>query len=268
MFLRSALIAALFWALPAAAENSALVGLTRVEQASPWKAVGRLDVGGGFCTATLIAPDLVLTAAHCTYREDGTAIAAKELTFRAGFRKGRVEAERNVIQIARPEAYQYQGDDVVARIANDVALLRLSIPIATHVINPFVVEPRILRQGEVSVVSYGRGREDLPSFQDTCSVLQSFNGVMAMDCNVTFGSSGAPVFRRDGERIRIASIISGTARIGGVQRTTGMELPALVSQLKSKLIAEGAPPPARIKRIGVGTRTTSGGAKFIRSGGS
>lgn len=191
LFLRSALIAALCWAMPAAAENSALIGLTRVEQASSWKAVGRLDTGGGFCTATLIAPDLVLTAAHCTYGTDGTPIAAKALTFRAGFRQGRVEAERNVIQIARPEAYRYDGADVVARIANDVALLRLSIPIATHVINPFVVEPRILREGEVSVVSYGRGREDLPSFQDTCSVLHSFQGVVAMDCNVTFGSSGA-----------------------------------------------------------------------------
>ncbi|MEP3673975.1 trypsin-like serine protease [Sulfitobacter sp.] len=268
MFLRNALAAALLWALPAAADNSGLVGLTRIEQASPWKAVGRLDNGGGFCTATLIAPDLVLTAAHCTYREDGTAVAAKELTFRAGFREGRAEAERNVIQIARPEAYQYDGGEAITRIANDVALLRLSIPIATHVISPFVVEPRLLREGEVSVVSYGRGREDLPSFQDTCSVLRSFQGVMAMDCNVTFGSSGAPVFRRDGERIRIASIISGTASFNGVQYTTGMELPTLVTALKRKMVAEGAPPPARIKRIGVGTRTTAGGAKFVRPGGS
>ena len=31
-----------------------------------WEAVGRLDQEGvGFCTGTLIAPDLVLTAAHC-----------------------------------------------------------------------------------------------------------------------------------------------------------------------------------------------------------
>src|SRR5262245_29061728 len=29
------------------------------------KAVGLLDLGGGFCSATLVAPDVVVTAAHC-----------------------------------------------------------------------------------------------------------------------------------------------------------------------------------------------------------
>lgn len=266
LFLRSALIAALVWAVPVAAE-SPLIGLKRIEQASPWRAVGRLDSGAGYCTATLIAPDLVLTTAHCTFRKDGTALLAKDLTFRAGFRDGQAKAQRNVIQIARPDTYLYSGGDTASRIANDVALLRLSVPIATHVIDPFVVEPRKVQRGEVSVVSYGRGREDVPSLQQTCSVLHSYKGVMAMDCSTTFGSSGAPVFLREGTQIRIASIVSGSASFGGVRRTTGMALPDLVSKLKAKMIAQGAPPPARIKRIGAGART-SGGAKFVRPGGS
>ncbi len=223
--------------------------------------------GGGYCTATLIAPDLVLSAAHCTYDTDGTRLAPQDLVFRAGFREGRVEAERKVVQIARPDAYDYNGGDAITRIANDAVLLRLHTPIATHVISPFVVEPRPLDQGEVSVVSYGRGRDSLPSLQNTCSVLDRYRGVMVMDCNTTFGSSGAPVFRRDGTRIRIASIVSGSVSIEGVRRTTGMALPDLVRDLRAQLIAEGAPPPPRLNRIGAGTRTT-GGAKFIRPGGS
>jgi len=243
------------------------VGLTRIEQASPWKAVGRLDTSTGYCTGTLIAPDLVLSAAHCTFDAQGTPLLPKDLIFRAGFREGRVEAERKVVQIARPKAYHQREDDWISRIANDAVLLRLAGPIASHVISPFVVEPRQMNGGEVSVVSYGRGRDSLPSLQQTCAVLENYRGVMTMDCNTTFGSSGAPVFRRDGTQIRITSVISGTAKIGGVQRTTGVALPGLVAALKAQLIAEGAPPPARIKRIGVGTRT-SGGAKFIRSDGS
>lgn len=267
MYLRSLIVLAVVWAIPAWSDT-ALIGLKRVEQASPWKAVGRLDTSsGGYCTATLIAPDLVLSAAHCTFDGTGNPLKPQDLIFRAGFRDGRVEAERKVVQIARPEAYRYKGGDAVARIANDIVLLRLHTSVASHIISPFVVEQEPLVRGEVSVVSYGRGRDSLPSLQNTCSVLNSFQGVMVMDCNTTFGSSGAPVFRRDGRQIRIASIVSGSVEIEGVRRTTGMALPALVTQLKSQLIAEGAPPPARINRLSVGTRATTG-AKFVRPGGS
>lgn len=264
--LRSFLVLALLWAVPVWADTP-LIGLKRVEQASPWKAVGRLDSASGYCTATLIAPDLVLSAAHCTFDAQGKPLSPKALTFRAGFRNGHAEAERTVAQIARPEGYTRKGENWVTRIANDAVLLRLSSPVATHVIAPFAVEPRPLNSGEVSVVSYGRGRDSLPSLQQTCAVLQNYRGMMTMNCNTTFGSSGAPVFRRDGYNIRIASIISGSAEVNGTRVTTGVALPALVSTLKAKLVAEGAPPPARLNRIGAGTRT-SGGAKFIRPGGS
>lgn len=266
MFLRSALSIAFLWACPAFAD-SPLIGLDRNEQASPWRAVGRLDSSSGYCTATLIAPDLVLSAAHCTFDEAGNPLPPDALTFRAGFRNGQVEAERGVIQIARPDAFLYKSKDWVTRVANDAVLLRLATPIATHVISPFVIEPRTLNSGEVSVVSYGRGRDSLPSLQQTCSVSQNYKGLMIMNCNTTFGSSGAPVFRREGTQIRIASVISGYASFSGVRRTTGVALPALVKNLKAKMATEKSSPTARLKRIDAGTRTT-GGAKFIRSGGS
>jgi protease YdgD len=219
--------------------------------------------GGGYCTATLIAPDLVLSAAHCTFSEDGTRLAPNALTFRAGFRDGTAEAERRVVQIARPEAYSYKGGDRVKRIANDVVLLRLEKPIPTHIISPFKVEQRKMSSGEVSVVSYGRGRASRPSLQYTCAILQASRGVMLMNCDTTFGSSGAPVFRREGTRTRIASVVSGYAMINGVRRTTGMELPAHVQNLKKKMIAEAPRAVGSVKRIGAGTRAETG-AKFIR----
>ena len=252
------------------ADNDALVGLDRIEKASPWSAVGRLDMkDGGFCTATLIAPDLVLTAAHCTYDLDSArARAPREMIFRAGFRNGLVQSERKVIQVARPEAYIPQDSDTSRHISSDVALLRLARPIGSHVISPFAVYEGRLSKGPVSVVSYGQGRERIPSLQRECQVLAGPRDLVMMDCQVTFGSSGAPVFHRDGERVRIASIISGTAMMGQERRTFGMALPKIVTQLKAQMHANGYAPVAKARRIDVGGGKSSLGAKFVRAGGS
>lgn len=253
---------------PALAQNAPLQGLDRIEKAEPWEAVGRLDSDTGFCTATLIAPDLVLTAAHCTYApRSGQPTAPGDLTFRAGFRNGKAQAVRKVVQIARAAGYVHNGPDHGAKVRTDVALLRLATPIASHIIDPFIVEPRPVTSGPVTVVSYGQGRSEVPSLQRECQVKGTFGGIVAMDCDVTFGSSGAPVFLRTLDKVRIASVISGIASVGGDRHTVGMALPKIVSDLKADLRANGPAPVAKVRRIGVGNRSNTG-AKFVTAGGS
>ena len=82
--------------------------LTDREDLYGWEAVGRLDVGDeSFCTATLIAQDIVLTAAHCAIdRKTGETLQpASQVTFRAGLSNGSALAERKVVQIAAHPDY-------------------------------------------------------------------------------------------------------------------------------------------------------------------
>ena len=98
--MRAALFIALLvgLAVPVGAEESRLISLETSDAGQDWQAVGRLNLGArGFCTGALIAPDLVLTAAHCLYDKDtGARIDDRDIEFLAGWRNGRAEAYRGV----------------------------------------------------------------------------------------------------------------------------------------------------------------------------
>ena len=81
-----------------AQEATRLTTLVTGDDSRGWEAVGRLNIGRtGFCTGALIAPDIVLTAAHCLYDHDsGRVVDASEIEFLAGWRNGRATAYRGV----------------------------------------------------------------------------------------------------------------------------------------------------------------------------
>lgn len=234
-----------------------------------WAAVGRVDSGGGFCTGTLISRTVVLTAAHCVFDDKGARIPAERMRFRAGYHRGQSLADREVTRIAVAAAYRDSGSGPLngAMIASDVALLELDRPIFASEADPFKVQQAPAKGTEVSVVSYGQGREEVLSRERRCSVTGRYaGGVLAFDCDVTFGSSGAPVFVRQDGRLRILSVISSIGEDAEGQKTAfGMTLPDHVAALQAELTREDARPRVTegARRITVGERASTG-ARFVR----
>jgi protease YdgD len=263
---RAAAIAALIVATgsgPAAADP--LRPLTLRQDLLGWEGVGRIDLGDGYCTGALVAPDLVLTAAHCLFSGD-TLRPREAIVFRAGYRNGEAIAVRGISQGVAVPGYDPQAPDAVARIAGDIALLRLDAPIPSGTARPF--RPgQAPSAGSVSVVSYGAGRDAVLSREPDCRVLRREAGVMAFDCDVTFGSSGAPVFLSDDATVRIVSIVSAGTSTDGGTLSFGPVLEAQVDALSASLRAgEGLWETARPepRRLGAGSGRSIEGARFLK----
>jgi protease YdgD len=214
---------------------------------------------------------------------DGSPVDAARITFRAGFSHGTSLAEVPVARTIADPAYRKLDPAPVEMVERDVALLQLAQPIPSSLISPFTVA-RPGPGGEVSVVSYAEGREEALSWQRVCKVIGREDLLIAFDCDVTFGSSGAPVLDRSGYRAKIVSIISaggdmdgkpislrhGTARTGrpaegrasqgrGAQRGGGCQ------GATAGLAPTGMPgkPGKRIVMQGDSGAATSGGARFV-----
>ena len=153
--------------------------------------------------------------------------------------------------------YDPEPSGEVARVARDVALLRMERPIRDRRIAPYDLGDPPRDGDRVSVVSYAADRLDAPSLEESCGVLRAYDGIAETDCRSAPGASGSPVIAMVRGRPTIVSIISGQG-IGPdgpvtVMADVGANVGALVAALE-----------ARHALFGRQGARGSGGAKFLR----
>jgi protease YdgD len=178
----------------------------------PWQAIGRVNQAGAraHCTGTLVAPDTVLTAAHCVYSHAASRwLDPGELVFVAGFRRdtdagySRGKAIRRSPQ-ADPTAVTADS------IAHDWALIVLETPLQVRPVEIRPLPPA--KDGTVALetAGYAQDRPFLLSLDDGCRIRERrYDGkVLVTDCDSTRGDSGAPLLLRNGSEVTVIGVFS------------------------------------------------------------
>lgn len=186
------------------------------EAAEAYRGVGRLNIAGTrFCTATLIEPAVVITAAHCLFHPRTRArVPVSEIRFVAGLRRGEVAAVRRAVKAVTQPDFAFDGMARYAGVRADLALVELDEPVAAEAAAAFAPGALEPKGPPLAIVSYARDRPQAPSIEAPCVIASAFGGVVALECAVNYGASGAPVLQG-------AALVAVVSAMGQVLETEG-----------------------------------------------
>ena len=183
------------------------------EDHASWEAVGRVNAAGyrkrEMCTGTLIAPDTVLTAAHCVSGTVGLGPTPEEFTFVAGWLRGEAADSISGASVwVHPKAYVEGALD----IRYDIALLTLERESTVPPL-PVYTEPK--PAPPYAVIGYSTRRPHMLGASFTCAG-QIASGLLRLDCPVRPGNSGGPVLSRTPEGWAVAGVVSAMGQSGAL----------------------------------------------------
>lgn len=178
------------------------------DQRLQWQAVGRVN-GAGFratsgCSGTLIAPDLVLTAAHCV---TSTGSMWSERHFLAGWFRGDFAAHRVSADIQVHPLYELS--EGAAKFAYDIALIQLETPIERRLVPPVDLIAQHEEAGPTGMLlGYQNTRPHALSGARGCPRKQLRQTKWVIyGCEVVSGTSGGAVMVETQTGWRLAAVI-------------------------------------------------------------
>ncbi len=178
------------------------------EQIFPWRAIGRINLAGrGYCTATLVARDVVLTAAHCMWnRETGRWYPLQYLTFVAGVHGDAVQGSSRIKRMLVSRKVKAAVNPVNKPwrdVRSDWALLRLAEPLGDSLGFLTLSDGRQVSVGMPVVhAGYREDYQRVLTVQRGCFItgVHDQRRLLRSNCQSKRGDSGGPLLLNKGGR--------------------------------------------------------------------
>ncbi|MCK5777360.1 MAG: trypsin-like serine protease [Rhodospirillales bacterium] len=194
----------------------------------PWTAVGRFNKAGrGHCTATVVAPRIIVTSAHCVAnRYTGGLMPPEDLHFVAGWDRGEYIFHSVASEIHTAPGYDPNRKATVSAVVYDWALIVLEkdpSPV-TGIVRPAPYTEKIFwdlrnKKTVFTQAGYSGDRGQVLTADPDCKMWGFTKGLLVAEhgCQAVPGDSGSPIIFSDGKEYRLAAVHAAHTknRVGG-----------------------------------------------------